>query len=248
MKQTWNAQQYQENASFVAELGKPVLSLLEPKPNETILDLGCGDGILTEKISKLCSQVKAIDSSESMIESALSRGLDAVLMSGTDIIYRNRFDAVFTNATLHWISDQDALLNGVYKCLVDQGRFVGEFGGRGNIQTLISAVEDVVKRNPDMGTFSNPWYFPSVDEYKNKLQENGFQINSIKLIPRPTPLQTGVKEWLKIFTNYIIADMPKKLEQSFLCEVENAVREKLYSDERGWVADYVRLRFHASKI
>lgn len=245
--QSWDAKQYQENASFVAELGSPVLELLNPQPDESILDLGCGDGALTEKIAKVASEVIGIDSSESMIQAACERGLNAVLMSGDAISYEDKFDAVFTNAALHWITDYQSVIRGVSTALKTNGRFVGEFGGHGNISTLIAAMEAVVDRNASMGNFSNPWFFPTHDEYKMHLEEKGFVVKYIELIPRPTPLKTGVREWLKIFANHIISGIPEHLEDEFLNETEQLVMPALYSDSTGWQADYVRLRFYAVK-
>lgn len=244
-KQSWNARQYQDHASFVAELGSPVLQLLDPQPGECILDVGCGDGALTEKIAKVTDQVIGIDSSESMVAGARRRGLNAVLMSGDGIVYENKFDAVFTNAALHWIPDYESVIGGVGKALKDGGRFVGEFGGQGNIAILVKAMSQVVGRHPEMGTFRNPWYFPSDIEYRGQLEKQGFTVKYIELIPRPTPLETGVREWLKIFANHVISGMPSDREDQFLGETEELVRPMLFSGE--WQADYVRLRFAAVK-
>ncbi|MEM6839659.1 MAG: class I SAM-dependent methyltransferase [Cyanobacteria bacterium P01_C01_bin.120] len=244
-KQTWNAAQYQDHASFVAELGSPVLRLLNPQPGECILDVGCGDGALTEKIAKIAKEVIGIDSSESMVAGAQQRGLNAVLMSGDAITYENQFDAVFTNAALHWIPSYDSVIKGVRRALKIGGRFVGEFGGMGNISTLVKAMSEVVGRHPEMGSFINPWYFPSDVEYRDCLEGHGFMVNYIELIPRPTPLETGVQEWLKIFANHVISGMPPHLEKQFLLETEGLVRPVLFSEGNGWQADYVRIRFAA---
>ncbi|NBC67072.1 MAG: methyltransferase domain-containing protein [Bacteroidetes bacterium] len=246
-KQNWDANQYKNHASFVPELGSPVLKLLDPKPDERILDIGCGDGTLTVKIAEIARDVIGIDSSESMVLSARERGLNAVLMSGDSITYENEFDAVFTNAALHWIPDYESVISGVHRALKSSGRFVGEFGGKGNIETLVNAVSEVVDRHPEMGIFRNPWYFPSDTEYQEQLEKHGFVVNHIELIPRPTPLKTGVKEWLKIFANHVISGMPPALEEQFLNETEQLVRPDLYSEDKGWQADYVRIRFSARK-
>ncbi len=182
-----------------------------------------------------------------MIQAARERGLNAVLMSGDAISYVNRFDAVFTNAALHWITDYRSVLQGVSRALKRKGRFVGEFGGYGNIATLIAAMKTAVERNQKMGAFRNPWFFPTDKEYKAHLEEYAFKVKYIELIPRPTPLKTGVREWLKVFGNHIISGMPDDLEEQFLEETERLVRPKLFSDTTGWHADYVRLRFYAEK-
>ncbi len=215
-QQTWNARQYQDKASFVADLGTPVLELLNPQPHEAILDLGCGDGALTEKIAQIASRVVGIDSSPSMVRAALEKGLHAELMSGADITYRNAFDAAFSNAALHWINDAAAVIKGVFNALKPQGRFVGEFGGHDNIATLVQAMGTVVAQHPEMGPFTNPWFFPRAEEYQQLLERNGFRVDYCELIPRPTPLRSGVREWLKIFANHVIADLPEGGEELFL--------------------------------
>ena len=247
-KQTWNAEQYQDNASFVAELGLPVVELLNPQSHESVLDLGCGDGALTEKIAKAAKEVIAIDSSPSMLEAARKRGLNAVHMRGDSLSYENTFDAVFTNAVLHWITDYDSVIKGVYTALKPKGRFVGEFGGHGNIATLMKAMETIASQHEKIGTFTNPWFFPQADEYKKYLESNGFMVSYIELIPRPTLLKTGVKKWLKVFANHIISDMSLELEEDFLSQIEQFVKPVLYSEKDGWFADYVRLRFQANKL
>ncbi len=246
-KQTWNAGRYQRHASFVPELGSGVLQLLDPQPGEYVLDVGCGDGALTQKIATVAADVIGIDTSESMIAAARERGLNAVLMSGDSITFKNRFDAVFTNAALHWIPKCEAVIRGVHHALKHEGRFVGEFGGQGNIAILIKAMSEVVGHHPEMGTFHNPWYFPSRLEYKKQLETHGFKVHYIERIPRPTPLASGVKEWLKIFANHVISNMPSDQEDQFLSETEKMVRPMLFSEEKGWHADYVRIRFSAVK-
>lgn len=245
-KQIWNAAQYRNHASFVPDLGTPVLQLLNPQPGECILDVGCGDGALTEKIATVAKDVIGIDSSESMVAEACQRGLNAILMSGDAISYEKQFDAVFTNAALHWIPDYDRVIKGVRMAIKDGGRFVGEFGGKGNIATLVKAMGEVVGRNPQMGSFHNPWYFPSDMEYRERLEKHGFAVNYIELIPRPTLLEAGIREWLKIFANHVISGMPEYLEDQFLSETEELVRPMLFSEGNGWQADYVRIRFAAT--
>jgi 2-isopropylmalate synthase len=247
-KQVWNADQYQEHASFVARLGSPVLQLLDPKAHERILDLGCGDGTLTAEIGKHAGEVVGIDSSQSMVTAAIQKGLTAHVMSGEDITYNNEFDAIFSNATLHWIPDHQKVIRGVARALKENGRFIGEFGGSGNIQTLIEAMSEVASRSSAIQRYRNPWYFPTDKEYREALEQNGFKVDYIELIPRPTPLKSGIQQWLKIFANHAIASMPPETEQSFLADVEKKVTSKLYSDQEGWQADYVRLRFIAQKI
>jgi 2-isopropylmalate synthase len=182
-----------------------------------------------------------------MIQAAKGRGLNAFLMSADDITFENAFDAVFTNAALHWVTKYDAVIKGVYKALKPSGRFVGEFGGKGNIEQVIVAMKTVMGNNKNMGEFHNPWYFPDTDEYRSALEKHGFSVTYIELIPRPTPLKTGLQEWLKIFANHTLAGMTPEQEEAFLEETEKLVKPSLYSEASGWSADYVRLRFRAIK-
>lgn len=247
MSQQWSANQYIDHASFVADHGLTVLKLLNPKQGERILDLGCGDGALTQDIKKMGATVHGVDSSQSMIKAALARGLSAEVMSGDKLTFMKEFDAVFSNAALHWMVNADTVLNGVFNALKPNGRFVGEFGGEGNVGALVHMMSAVFQNHPEFGVFKNPWYFPSTEEYRQKLQNNGFKVHYIELIPRPTPLSSGLKEWLKIFTNGITRDLNVEQNERFLNEVEDLVRPRLFVNGQ-WVADYVRLRFSAQKV
>lgn len=246
-EQAWNPTAYQRHAAFVSELGSAALQLLDPRPGECILDVGCGDGALTKRIAEVARDVIGIDASESMVEAARRRGLTAFVMSGDAMAFEERFDAVFTNAALHWIPDHGSVIRGVWRALKDGGRFVGEFGGRGNIATLVEGMRVVVDRHPEMGAFRNPWYFPSDLEYREQLEKHGFIVKHIELIARPTPLETGVREWLKLFANHLVAGTSPDVEERFLSETEALVRPKLFSSANGWYADYVRIRFAAVK-
>ncbi len=247
MNQKWNAKQYINHASFVAEHGLPVFGLLNPKPDERILDLGCGDGALTQDIANTGASVHGVDSSASMIEATQNRGLSAEVLSGDDLTFNNEFDAVFSNAALHWMTNVDAVLSGVYNSLTVGGRFIGEFGGQNNVGALVNAMQKVFESHPEFGEFDNPWYFPSAEEYRQKLQSNGFHVHSLELIPRPTPLKSGVQEWLKMFSNGITENLHQEQLSTFLNEVEELVRPHLFINSQ-WIADYVRLRFCAEKI
>lgn len=246
--QQWNANQYQKDAQFVSEFGRSVIDLLAPKANETILDLGCGTGELAEQIMQAGTNVYGVDASPSMIDAIKARGLKAEVMSGDALTFDAEFDAVFSNAALHWITDYHHVLQGVNRALKPNGRFVGEFGGAGNIHALTTAMQAVIEAHPEMGTFHNPWYFPTAEEYKTQLEKHGFKVHFIECFSRPTPLESGVEAWLTIFANHVISGMPSELEKTFLNATAQRVKPQLYSPEQGWMADYVRLRFHAEKI
>lgn len=246
-EQSWRPNQYNTNASFVSKLGCSVVDLLEPKPGETILDLGCGDGTLAAKIESKGAKVVGVDSSPEMVRAAQARGIEAYVMSGDALTFAGDFDAVFSNAALHWIKDYQRVIGGVNASLRPGGRFVGEFGAYGNIQRLITGMEASFARNSDFGIFKNPWFFPDAATYTDALQSAGFEIETIATIPRPTPLATGVREWLKIFADHVISGFTDEQCERFLNEVEEEVRPYLYTSQEGWVADYVRLRFAAIK-
>ncbi len=243
----WNAEKYIEHASFVAQHGRPVVELLNPRIGEKILDLGCGDGALTLKLKELGVEVHGVDLSLSMVEATKARGLSAEVMAGEQLNFDSQFDAVFSNAALHWMKTPEAVVAGVNKALVPGGRFVGELGGQGNIQVLVGAMEAVFRNHPEFGGFVNPWYFPSQWEYTRALESGGFKVSAMELIPRPTHLETGAKEWLKLFATGITATLSDKQRALCFDEIEDLVRPALFSD-KGWVADYVRLRFSAIKL
>jgi len=247
MSQAWRASQYINHASFVAEHGSPVLELLNPKRGEVILDLGCGDGALTSDIAKTGANVHGVDSSQSMIEAARQRGLSAEVMSGDKLSFNAEFDAVFSNAALHWMTNVTSVLSGVAKALKPNGRFVGEFGGHGNVASLVNAMIKCFANHSEFGGFENPWYFPSAEQYTQQLQSHGFKVHYIELIPRPTPLDSGVSEWLKIFSNGITKNLNPTQKKQFLDEVEQLVKPHILIQNE-WVADYVRLRFSAEKV
>ncbi len=245
--QNWNAEEYNANAAFVAQLGNSVLEILAPQPEERILDLGCGDGKLTRKIQKYGCHVLGIDSSEEMINATRKLGIKTKVISGDNLNFDQEFDAVFSNAALHWMLDKDQVVQGVYKALKPGGRFVGEFGGKGNITSVIMAISAVFEDFPELGKFSHPWYFPSVAEYSKVLDRAGFEINYLELIPRPTPLNTGIRGWLKVFAQGITDHLNSEKQEFFIHEVEKRLKPIIFSEENGWVADYVRLRFKTTK-
>lgn len=185
--QTWNAAGYAANAHFVPALGQPVLELLQARPGERILDLGCGDGALTEKLVALGAQVVGIDSSADMIAAARQRGLNVRMMDARSLTFDNEFDAVFSNAALHWIKDDpDAPVGGAFRALKAGGRFVGELGGHACVGAITVALVAVLERRGirDAALWV-PWYFPTVDEYETRLRRAGFVPQSVQLVPRP---------------------------------------------------------------
>jgi len=248
--QNWNAAVYAENAHFVPELGQPVLDLLQPQPGERILDLGCGDGALTEKLVALGAHVVAVDNSSDMIAAARQRGLDARIMDARALTFENEFDAVFSNAALHWVKDDpDAPVAGAFRALRAGGRFVGEMGGHACVGAItVALLAALERRGIGDGAAWIPWYFPTVDDYEIRLRRAGFAPRSVQLIPRPTSLPTGMRGWLETFANPFCAALPQSERGGFLDEV-TALLKTVLCDSRGrWTADYIRLRFAAIKV
>jgi trans-aconitate methyltransferase len=245
--QTWNPETYARNARFVAELGAPVVELLAPLPGERILDLGCGDGALTAKLAALGCDVVGVDSSAPQIEAARKLGLNARVMSADDLRFDGEFDAVFSNAVLHWIKNPDAVIAGVWRALRSSGRFVGEFGGYGNIAKIKKALVDALARRGLDGEAASPWYYPTAQEYSERLARAGFRVRSIDLIPRLTPLPGDIAAWLETFGESFTSLLPPPERAAFIAEVQETLRPELCDAAGKWTADYVRLRFAAEK-
>jgi SAM-dependent methyltransferase len=247
--QYWSAAAYAANAQFVPALGQPVLDLLQPQSGERILDLGCGDGTLTEKLVASGAQVVGIDNSPEMIAAARQRGLDARIMDARALLFENEFDAVFSNAVLHWIKDDpDAPIVGAFRALRAGGRFVGEFGGHANIAAIVVALVATLERRGIRDAASRiPWYFPTVEDYEVRLRQAGFLRPSLQLLPRPTPLPTGMRGWLDTFADPLAAALPREERDTFFDEVVALLKPVLCDATGHWTADYTRLRFAAIK-
>jgi len=243
--QHWDPNRYRTNAGFVATLGMPVVDLLAPEAGERILDLGCGDGALTHKLVELGCTVTGVDASPDQIEKAVSEGLDAQVMDGQKLTFDGEFDAVFSNAAMHWMKDADAVIAGVAKALKPGGRFVGEFGGDGNVKTLRAALRMAVAMQGDDPDAADPWYFPSVEAYRAKLEASGFDVSSIELIPRPTPLPGDVDGWLAVFGDSFLNRVAEEKRDEIIGWIRESLRPILVDADGVWVADYVRLRFAA---
>jgi trans-aconitate methyltransferase len=243
--QTWNAADYAKNARFVSDLGMPVLELLAPKPGEHILDLGCGDGVLTKKIAERGCKVLGIDASADFVVCARRLGLDVVEMNVYDMEFGPHFDAAFSNAALHWMQDPDAVIRRVARALRPNGRFVAEMGGHGNVRVIHCAlIEELNSRGYD-GEAARPWYMPTPGDYGARLSAGGFKVNYIALIPRPTSLPGDVMSWLTTFAGSFTGVLPAAERQEYLACVRERIRPQLCNAQGDWTADYVRLRFEA---
>ena len=245
--QTWDPETYAKNARFVSDLGSPVLELLSPQPGERILDLGCGDGELTKKLADLGCDVVGVDSSAAQVEATRRLGLKAFVMNAEELPYREEFDAVFSNAVLHWIRRADAVIEGVYRALRPGGRFVAECGGHGCVNKIRTALIQAIGRRGVNGESRVPWYFPTPGDYAARLERAGFRVNSIALIPRPTPLPGDIVGWLETFAHSFLAGLDGEARAEYLREVRSILEPQLVDAQGVWVADYVRLRFSATK-
>jgi len=245
MTQSWNPVAYAEVGAFVPTLGAGVLEWLAPQPGERILDLGCGDGQLTTKIAAAGAEVVGVDSSQEMVQGALSRGIDARVGNAESLSFDSEFDAVFSNAALHWVRDQDAMMAGVRRALKPGGRFVAEMGGHGNIAAIRVALMAVLERHGCAGLEDGVNYYPTPEGYAARLASHGFSVEEIQLIPRPTPLPSGMANWLTTFRRGVLEAIPDSL-RSVVIEETVALLEPALRDEQGnWTGDYVRLRFRA---
>jgi SAM-dependent methyltransferase len=241
---TWQSSDYIEHAAFVPKLGAAVLELLDAKTGERILDVGCGEGTLTAEIAAHGATVVGIDNSSDMVGAARARGLDARLLDAEALGFEHEFDAVFSNAVLHWIRNQEALLSGVSRALRDGGRFVAELGGHGNVAAIEVAIRCVLAaRSLPPRT---PRFYPTADEYRARLEAHGFAVSEIALIPRPTPLPTGIRGWLDIFERSTLERVGAARDE-VVRDIEEVLRPSLCDGRGRWTADYVRLRFRAVK-
>lgn len=243
--QRWNAEQYAVNARFVSDLGVPVVELLAPRPGERILDLGCGDGALTAKLAALGCEIVGVDASPEMVAAAKSLGLEVRVMDGNALRFDAEFDAVFSNAALHWMKAPENVVAGVWRALKPGGRFIGEFGGHGNVCTIVAAIERALSARRLRA--ANPWFFPRPEEYRRLLENHGFSVENIALFSRPTPLPGEMGAWLETFAQVYTSSLPESERKPFIDEVVEDLRPVLCDAGGGWTADYVRLRFSASK-
>jgi trans-aconitate methyltransferase len=240
----WTSDAYRTNAAYVPALGAAVFELLNPLPGERILDVGCGEGSLTEKIVAAGADVVGIDVSEEMVAAARARGLDARLIDAERLPFEREFDAVFSNAALHWVRDHDAMLAGVHRALKSGMRFVAEFGGHGTIAAIQVAIRSVLTNH---GWDTNIHrYYATPAEYSARLNTHGFVVQEISLIPRPTPLPTGIRGWLETFERATLDRIPQLQRELFTQEVEDLLRQEVCDSDGTWTAHYVRLRFLAT--
>jgi len=243
--QSWDADAYARTARFVSDLGVPLVDLLAPRPGERVLDLGCGDGALTQELARRGADVVGVDASPSMVAAARRRGLDARLADGQDLAFDAEFDAVFSNAAIHWMPRQAAVVAGVRRALRPRGRFVAEFGGDGNVQAIREALHAELARRDIDAAGCDPWTFPTARAFGALLADVGFVIDAIGLIPRPTPLGGHLADWLDVFAGAFLAMVPVPERVPFKDAVAARAAPALRAADGVWSVDYVRLHLVA---
>ena len=245
--QRWDPDAYAEHARFVSDLGAPVADLLDPQPGERVLDLGCGDGALTERFTRAGCVVVAVDSSPEQVWAAMARGLDAHIVDIRELTFEAEFDAVFSNAALHWVAEADRVINGVWRALKPGGRFVAELGGAGCVASIRAALGAALARRGVEVDSVDPWFFPTPADYRARLEARGFVVQSMQHFPRPTPLPGDLIPWLELFAQRFIEPVPPDERPALLDEVRTALAPELQNANGIWVVDYVRLRFAARR-
>jgi trans-aconitate methyltransferase len=245
----WDASLYEERHSFVWKYGADLLPLLAPRAGERILDLGCGTGHLTARIAESGAVVEGLDKSPEMIAQARLNfpELSFREANATSFTMEEPVDAVFSNAALHWVLDADSAVACIARCLRPGGRFVAEFGGKGNVQRILDGIFTVLRRRGL--PCSNPWYFPSAGEYSSLLECHGLEVNHVALFDRPTPLEhpeAGLSEWMRMFGSPFLSALPESEIEELLLQLNEVARPWLFRDGQ-WFADYRRIRVVATR-
>ncbi|MEL6196767.1 MAG: methyltransferase domain-containing protein [Pseudomonadota bacterium] len=242
----WSASAYARDARFVADLATAVLDLLGPVDGRDVLDLGCGDGAMTAALAVRGARVTGLDASADMVAATRARGHAAVQGDGQALSYDAAFDAVFSNAAIHWMVDQQAVLDGVARALRPGGMFVAEQGGQGNVAAIRTALIAVLARDHGIETqLDEIWAFPSPTEQRARLERAGFEVEQITLIPRPTRVEAGMEAWLATLAAPVLAKVAPERRHGLIEAVTTLVAPALRDGDGIWWADYVRLRYQA---
>ncbi|NHN29195.1 class I SAM-dependent methyltransferase [Paenibacillus agricola] len=245
----WNAGHYDSNIGYVSRLGKGVVELLAPQSHEKIVDLGCGTGDLAAIISQSGADCLGIDGSMEMINQAKAKypSLSFMVADAHTFRIEKRVDAVFSNAALHWMTEPERVIQSVRLALHDSGRFVAEFGGKGNIGAIYEAIAAVLQAYGMDAKARFPWYFPTISEYSSLLEKDGFEVRFMELYDRPTPLDGGIaglRNWLEAFAGMFFVGLDSNEKEEAYSRCEELLQKQLFDGER-WIADYRRLRFSA---
>ena len=245
-KDYWNANLYDQKHSFVSKYGNNLIELLDPKQSEKILDLGCGTGDLTKKLADLGVSVVGIDYSNNMVMEARKKypQISFEVRDVTALGYNDEFDAVFSNATLHWVKQSKQALKWIYQSLKKGGRFVAEFGGKGNVQSIAGEIIHQLKESGlNVKTEQFPWYYPSIGEYSTLMEEVGFRVVFAQHFDRPTSLdgENGLKNWMEMFGSHLLENLNEEKKDTIITKVEKNLKPILYK-EGHWIAYYKRIR------
>ena len=245
MTNRWNVGLYEQKHSYVWEYGTKLIEILAPQPNEHVLDLGCGTGQLTAQIAATDAKVVGLDAAQDAIAQCRQNypQIEFIVSNGADFSFDKYFDAVFSNAALHWIHPPEAAAKCIYRSLKPGGRLVAEFGGKDNIKQIVTAI-NLALAEPDY----NPWYFPSIGEYSTLLEQQGFEVNYASLFSRPTKLEgeKGLANWLQMFAGDRLNKFDRPTKTAIVEQIESQLRSSLYRDGTWW-ADYRRIRIVATK-
>jgi trans-aconitate methyltransferase len=243
----WNAERYEGRHAYVWQFGGNLLELLAPQPGERILDLGCGTGHLTADIAAAGAHVVGLDSSVEMLGQARQNypKLSFVLADAISFRFDEPFDAIFSNAVLHWVKNGEPAVAAISAALKPGGRFVAEFGGKGNIVSILAALDTVFGAE---ALERRPWWFPSIGEYSTLLERHGFDVRQAFLFDRPTPVEgeNGMEDWIHMFCGSYLRGLDAKRATEKIRELVELLRPKLYRDGV-WTLDYRRLRIMATK-
>lgn len=249
----WDAHIYDTSLKFVADYGKEVVELLNPQKGETILDLGCGTGDLTAEIADKGAHVIGLDRSDMMLERARAKHSNIQFVKG-DILtlsHSELVDAVFANASLHWVTKPEQAVNNIFKALKPGGRLVAELGGKGNVAKIIDSIQSTILSAGFQTTeMSEVFYFPSIGEYATLLEKSGFRVEFCQLFERPTLIlkgSEGFQDWIRVFGILLFKNVPFSKQNELLQKAAELMAERLERDER-YFADYVRLRVVARKL
>lgn len=250
----WNERLYNQQHNFVWTMAADLVDLLDPQPRQKVLDLGCGTGALTAQIHQSGADVLGIDSSTTMIESARQQFPDVRfrIHDAHGLPFENEFDAVFSNAALHWMQTPSVVVQQIAESLKSGGRLVAEFGGHGNIQSIVDAALHAARSlqitHPAFEGAGHPWYFPTVGQFATLLEQNGLLVQQAALFERPTPLagQQGLTDWARMFGRHWLDAVPDLQQMQWLAEFEAAASDQLRQEE-SWIADYCRIRIVAQK-
>ncbi|RCJ31976.1 methyltransferase type 11 [Nostoc minutum NIES-26] len=247
----WDSNLYENKHAFVWQYGEDLLKLLNPKPGESILDLGCGTGQLTEKIALTGAEVLGIDSAPAMIEKARQNypHLRFEVADARNFQVKEPIDAVFSNAALHWVKEADAAIACVHQALKSGGRFIAEFGGKGNIQAILQALYNALAAFNIPTEGLNPWYFPSIGEYATLLEKQGFDVTYAILFDRPTPLaegEAGIANWMQMFAGTFLVGLSAEQQTQVTRAIEEYLKPTLYH-KGTWTVGYRRIRIVAIK-